>query len=82
MAVERFALGVGIWVVLIAAAMAGVRAGWAAGVAHPTLAVGAAAPEFALPGVDGKTWRLSDFSGAKVLVVVFTCNHCATGAGV
>jgi peroxiredoxin len=43
-----------------------------------TLEIGAAAPAFALPGVDGKTHRLSDFAGAKVLVVVFTCNHCPT----
>jgi peroxiredoxin len=44
----------------------------------PTLSTGASAPDFALPGVDGKTHRLSDFSGSKVLVVAFTCNHCPT----
>jgi peroxiredoxin len=43
-----------------------------------TLAIGAQAPDFALPGVDGKTYSLKDFAGAKVLVVVFTCNHCPT----
>jgi peroxiredoxin len=43
-----------------------------------TLEIGAAAPEFNLPGVDGKTYRLGDFSAAKVLVVIFTCNHCPT----
>ncbi len=43
-----------------------------------TLKIGAAAPDFKLPGVDGKTYRLSDFAKAKVLVVVFTCNHCPT----
>jgi peroxiredoxin len=42
------------------------------------LEIGAAAPDFELPGVDGKTYRLADFSGAKVLVVAFTCNHCPT----
>ncbi len=42
------------------------------------LEIGMAAPDFALPGVDGKTHRLSDFADAKVLVVVFTCNHCPT----
>ncbi len=42
------------------------------------LELGAAAPDFALPGVDGKTYRLSDFAAAKVLAVVFTCNHCPT----
>ena len=43
---------------------------------HPTLAIGSAAPDFSLPGVDGKTHRLSDYAANKVLVVVFTCNHC------
>jgi peroxiredoxin len=43
-----------------------------------TLEIGAAAPDFALPGVDGRTYRLQDFADAKVLVVVFTCNHCPT----
>lgn len=43
-----------------------------------TLEIGQAAPDFALPGVDGKTHRLEDFADAKVLVVVFTCNHCPT----
>jgi peroxiredoxin len=44
----------------------------------PTLPLGAAAPDFNLPGVDGHHWRLKDFRKAKVLVVVFTCNHCPT----
>ncbi len=43
-----------------------------------TLAVGAKAPDFRLPGVDGKTYSLKNFDGAKLLVVVFTCNHCPT----
>ena len=43
-----------------------------------TLALGAAAPDFKLPGVDGRDWVLSDFQDAKVLVVVFTCAHCPT----
>ncbi len=42
------------------------------------LGIGAAAPDFELPGVDGKTYRLSDFADAEVLVVIFTCNHCPT----
>ena len=41
-----------------------------------TLAINAPAPELDLPGVDGKTYRLDDFADAKVLVVIFTCNHC------
>ena len=43
-----------------------------------TLAIGSPAPDFRLPGVDGKTYNLKDFADAKVLVVVFTCNHCPT----
>ncbi len=42
------------------------------------LAIGAKAPDFRLPGVDGKYHSLSDYDDAKVLAVVFTCNHCPT----
>ena len=45
---------------------------------HPTLAIGAKAPDFKLPGTDGKTYTLASFSKAKILVIVFTCNHCPT----
>jgi peroxiredoxin len=44
--------------------------------APPTLAIGSSAPNFCLPGVDGKTHCLKDYAWAKVLVVVFTCDHC------
>lgn len=44
----------------------------------PTLAIGASAPDFALPAVDGKTYHLADFAASKVLAVVFTCDHCPT----
>lgn len=40
------------------------------------LRLGAAAPDFALAGVDGKTWRLADARGAKATLVMFICNHC------
>jgi len=43
-----------------------------------TLAVGSPAPDFKLPGVDDKTYSLNDFKDAKLLVVLFTCNHCPT----
>lgn len=43
-----------------------------------TLAIGAQAPDFNLPGTDGKYYTLQDFKDAKVLVVIFTCNHCPT----
>ena len=42
------------------------------------LAIGEAAPDFNLPGVDGKQHRLHDYDKARILVVVFTCNHCPT----
>lgn len=45
---------------------------------HPTLALGSAAPDFSLPGIDGKTHTLSEYSGTPVLAIVFTCNHCPT----
>jgi peroxiredoxin len=43
-----------------------------------TLEIGSKAPDFHLPGVDGKTYSLAEFAQAKVLVVIFTCNHCPT----
>jgi peroxiredoxin len=43
-----------------------------------TLAVGSKAPNFKLMGTDGKTYTLNSFEKAKILVVVFTCNHCPT----
>src|SRR5580698_4655312 len=44
--------------------------------AHPILALGSPAPNFELPGVDGATHKLADYSSSQILVVVFTCNHC------
>jgi len=34
------------------------------------------APDFALEGVDGKTYSFADVRGAKGTLVVFICNHC------
>ncbi len=44
----------------------------------PTLSLGAAAPGFSLPGIDGKSHSLQEYSGSKVLAIIFTCNHCPT----
>ncbi|MBT7867415.1 MAG: redoxin family protein, partial [Opitutales bacterium] len=44
----------------------------------PRLPIGSDAPPFSLPGVDGKLHSLEDYSGSRVLVVAFTCNHCPT----
>lgn len=43
-----------------------------------TLKIGAIAPDFNLPGVDGRNHSLHDFDEAKILMVVFTCTHCPT----
>ena len=42
----------------------------------PVCDFGLAAPDFSLPGVDGKTWSLKDCMGEKGLLVMFICNHC------
>jgi peroxiredoxin len=48
--------------------------------AHPPgfteLNIGDPAPDFTLPGIDGRDWSLSDFSDSEILVVHFTSNHC------
>lgn len=41
-----------------------------------TIQLGESAPPFSLPGTDGKTCSLAEFADAKVLVVVFSSNHC------
>jgi thiol-disulfide isomerase/thioredoxin len=43
-----------------------------------TLAIGSAAPNFSLKGIDNKTYTLASFSKSKILVIIFTCNHCPT----
>ena len=43
-----------------------------------TLEIGAAAPDFNLKGTDGKMYSLSSFSKSKILMILFTCNHCPT----
>ena len=45
---------------------------------HKTLEIGAPAPNFNLKGVDGKMYNLASFAKSKVLVIIFTCNHCPT----
>lgn len=45
---------------------------------HPTLPINAKAPNFSLKGVDGKTYSLASFAKYKILVIIFTCNHCPT----
>jgi len=45
---------------------------------HVTLPLGSPAPDFSLPGVDGKIHTLGEYSGSRILVIVFTSNHCPT----
>lgn len=41
------------------------------------LKIGGAAPDWSgIPGVDGKKHGLADYQEAKLIVLVFTCNHC------
>lgn len=42
----------------------------------PVCQFGTPAPDFALPGVDGKVWTLTECMGPKGLLVMFICNHC------
>jgi len=42
----------------------------------PVCDFGAAAPDFSLPGVDGRIWTRDDCKGEKGLLVMFICNHC------
>jgi thiol-disulfide isomerase/thioredoxin len=41
-------------------------------------AIGSDLPHFELPGTDGKTYTPESFADAKLLCIVFTCNHCPT----
>ncbi len=45
---------------------------------YPTLEIGQSAPDFLLPGTDGKDYSLKDFNDSKFLVIMFICNHCPT----
>ena len=41
------------------------------------LAIGSPLPQFKrLEGVNGKTYSWEDFKSTKIVVVVFSCNHC------
>lgn len=43
---------------------------------YPCSDFGWQAPDFSLPGVDGRTWTLQDAMGPNGLLVMFICNHC------
>ncbi len=64
------------WALVLALASAVLQA--ADGPVYPTLALGSDAPDFNLPGIDGKNHALAEYAKADVLCVVFNCNHCPT----
>ncbi len=41
-----------------------------------TIALGTDAPQFDLPGTDGRNHSLGDYASAEALVLVQSCNHC------
>lgn len=45
-------------------------------VAQTEIALDTSAPDFRLPGTDGRTYSLKDVAGEKGTVIVFICNHC------
>ena len=45
-------------------------------VSTPICDFGWRAPDFALPGVDGKIWRFADVAGPRGTLIAFICNHC------
>ncbi|MBL8483728.1 MAG: thioredoxin family protein [Rhodocyclaceae bacterium] len=42
----------------------------------PICEFGLRAPDFDLPGVDGRRWTLASARGPRGLLVMFICNHC------
>jgi peroxiredoxin len=45
---------------------------------YDTMKIGTSAPDFQLPGVDGRNYSLKDFANSKLLAIIFTCAHCPT----
>ncbi len=45
-------------------------------VTPPVCDFGWAAPDFRLPGTDGRTYALADIAGPRGTLVMFICNHC------
>jgi len=40
------------------------------------LKIGSPAPDFNLPGIDGKKYTLNSFADKEALILIFSCNHC------
>jgi thiol-disulfide isomerase/thioredoxin len=43
---------------------------------HPTLKIGAAAPDFALKGIDDRVHTLAEYKDSPILAIAFISNHC------
>jgi len=43
-----------------------------------TLEIGSKAPNFTLPGADGKFHSLTDYEDKEAIAIIFSCNHCPT----
>jgi hypothetical protein len=56
---------------LLAACSLGASVGCAVGASVPELSAGDPAPDFELPGSDGKTYKLSDFAGKQEVVIAW-----------
>lgn len=41
-----------------------------------TLKINSQIPQFNLPGIDGNNYSVDSFRNKKILVVIFSCNHC------
>ena len=42
----------------------------------PHISIGTTSPDFNLKATDNNSYNLSSFSDKKLLVIMFTCNHC------
>lgn len=71
-------LGMNLGVLAVSCPLSFTASGSAIAHEPQPLALGADAPDFKLPGTDGRDHALSDFADSKILMVVFTCNHCPT----
>jgi len=70
--------GVGVFLAIIFLSLSFTQKPYRVSDETVTLPIGTRAPDFKLPAVDGKTYTLASFAKAKLLVIVFTCNHCPT----
>lgn len=44
--------------------------------ADAKLKIGSSVPDFSLTGTDGKVYSLKSFEQKKILIIIFSCNHC------